>query len=57
VADSSGRSSTRSGGVPPRHYPADRDPAKIDARYQNGVLTIMAPMAEHAMPRQIKVKI
>jgi HSP20 family protein len=37
--------------------PTDVDPAKIEARYRNGVLTIMAPKAEHAMPRQIKVKI
>jgi HSP20 family molecular chaperone IbpA len=33
------------------------DSAKIEAHYQNGVLTIIAPKAEQAMPRQIKVKI
>ncbi|TMF05294.1 MAG: Hsp20/alpha crystallin family protein [Chloroflexi bacterium] len=37
--------------------PTEVDPAKIEARYQNGVLTMIAPKAEHAMPRQIKVKI
>jgi HSP20 family protein len=37
--------------------PTEVDPAKIEARYQNGVLTLIAPKAEHAMPRQIKVKI
>jgi HSP20 family protein len=36
--------------------PTEVDPAKIEARYQNGVLTLIAPKAEHAMPRQIKVK-
>jgi HSP20 family protein len=37
--------------------PTEVDSAKIEAHYQNGVLTIIAPKAEQAMPRQIKIKI
>ena len=36
--------------------PTEVDPARVEARYQNGVLTMIAPKAEHAMPREIKVK-
>src|SRR5918999_5884568 len=31
------------------------DPEKIEARYENGVLTVMLPKAERAKPREIRV--
>src|SRR5919112_2265759 len=31
------------------------DPEKIEARYENGVLTVMIPKAERAKPREIRV--
>ena len=37
--------------------PLEVDPSKIEATYTNGVLWATAPKAEHAMPRQIQVKL
>ena len=36
--------------------PAEVDADKVDARYANGVLTLILPKAEAAKPRQIVVK-
>jgi HSP20 family protein len=36
--------------------PAEVDPARVDARYADGVLTLTLPKAEEAKPRQITVK-
>ena len=33
------------------------DPAKVEAMYQNGVLVITMPKAEHAKPRQVQVQL
>jgi HSP20 family protein len=33
------------------------DPEKIEANYENGVLTVALPKAERARPRQIEVKV
>jgi HSP20 family protein len=35
--------------------PSDIDADRIEARLQNGILTVMVPKAEAAKPRQIKV--
>lgn len=35
--------------------PGDIDASRIEARLQNGILTVMIPKAEAAKPRQIKV--
>jgi HSP20 family protein len=35
--------------------PADVDADKVQAAYQNGILLLTAPKAEHAKPRTIKV--
>jgi HSP20 family protein len=35
--------------------PSDIDSDRIEARLENGVLTVMVPKAEAAKPRQIKV--
>jgi HSP20 family protein len=35
--------------------PSDIDANRIEARLQNGILTVMVPKAEAAKPRQIKV--
>jgi len=32
------------------------DPAKVEALYQNGILLITMPKAEHARPRQVQVQ-
>jgi len=32
------------------------DPAKVEALYQNGILLITMPKAEHAKPRQVQVQ-
>jgi HSP20 family protein len=37
--------------------PGDIDANKIEATYQNGVLMITAPKAEHTRPKQIKVQV
>jgi HSP20 family protein len=36
--------------------PASADPAKIDARFHKGVLTIQVPKAEEAKPKKITIK-
>jgi HSP20 family protein len=36
--------------------PVEVDPNKIEATYSNGILTVTAPKAEHARPRQVQVK-
>jgi len=36
--------------------PAPFDTAKVEARYRDGILTIVLPKAEEAKPRQIPVK-
>lgn len=36
--------------------PAEVDSDHIEASYQNGVLMLTVPKAEHAKPRQIKIK-
>jgi HSP20 family protein len=36
--------------------PAELDSEHVEAAYQNGVLLLKVPKAEHAKPRQIKVK-
>jgi HSP20 family protein len=36
--------------------PSSVDVEKIDARYDNGILTVTLPKAERARPRQIEVK-
>jgi HSP20 family molecular chaperone IbpA len=33
------------------------DPAKVEAMYQNGILLITMPRAEHAKPRQVQVQL
>ena len=33
------------------------EPAKVEAMYQNGILLITMPKAEHAKPRQVQVQI
>ena len=33
------------------------DPTKVDATYQNGILFVTMPKAEHARPRQVQVQI
>ena len=35
--------------------PSDIDPDRIEARLENGILTVMVPKSEAAKPRQIKV--
>jgi HSP20 family protein len=37
--------------------PSTVDPERIEARYDNGVLTIFIPKAERARPREIEVKV
>ena len=37
--------------------PGDIDANKIEATYQNGVLMITAPKAEHTRPKQIKIQV
>jgi HSP20 family protein len=37
--------------------PVEFDPNKIEATYQNGVLMITVPKAEHTRPKQIKVQL
>lgn len=48
----------RSYGVFERSFalPSTVDTDRIEARYDNGVLTVMLPKAERAQPRQIEVK-
>ena len=48
----------RSYGVFERSFalPSTVDTDRIEARYDNGVLTVMLPKAERARPRQIEVK-
>lgn len=36
--------------------PGDFDSARVDARYANGILTLVLPKPEQAKPRQIAVK-
>lgn len=36
--------------------PASVDPARINADYRHGVLTVRLPKAEHARPRRIEVR-
>jgi HSP20 family protein len=36
--------------------PTDVDSAKVEARYNDGILTLTLPKAEEAKPRQIQVK-
>jgi HSP20 family protein len=36
--------------------PGEVDPGKADARYDNGILTITVPKAEHVKPKSIKVQ-
>ena len=36
--------------------PGDIDPDKVDARLDNGILTVVVPKAEAAKPKQITVK-
>jgi HSP20 family protein len=36
--------------------PAEVDPARVDARYADGILTLTLPKAEEAKPRQITVR-
>jgi HSP20 family protein len=36
--------------------PNSIDPEKIEARYENGILTVSLPKAEKARPREIPVK-
>lgn len=38
------------------HLPANVDGAKVSARYENGVLTLVVPKAEAAKPRVIEVE-
>ena len=33
------------------------DPARVEAMYQNGILLITMPKAEHAKPRQVQVQL
>jgi HSP20 family molecular chaperone IbpA len=33
------------------------DPAKVEAMYQNGILLVTMPRAEHAKPRQVQVQL
>jgi HSP20 family protein len=33
------------------------DPGKVEAMYQNGILLITIPKAEHAKPRQVRVQL
>ena len=33
------------------------DPAKVEALYQNGIVLVTLPKAEHAKPRQIQVQV
>jgi HSP20 family protein len=33
------------------------DPTKVDATYQNGILFVTMPKAEHARPRQVQVQL
>ena len=35
----------------------ENDPAKVEALYQNGILLITMPKAEHAKPRQVQVQL
>ncbi|MFQ5698572.1 MAG: Hsp20/alpha crystallin family protein [Myxococcota bacterium] len=36
--------------------PRDLDPAKATARYERGVLTVLIPRREEALPRQIQIE-
>jgi HSP20 family protein len=36
--------------------PTEIDPNKVEASFENGVLTVMLPKAEAVKPRQVKVK-
>lgn len=36
-------------------FPKDVNPDKVEARFENGVLTIEVPLAEHAQPRRIAI--
>jgi HSP20 family protein len=35
--------------------PAGVDPDRVEARFDNGVLTVRIPRPEHAKPRRIKI--
>jgi HSP20 family protein len=37
-------------------FPAGADHSKVEAHYENGILTVVLPKAETAMPRKIQVK-
>src|SRR3954453_4391090 len=44
------------GSVSRQVFPSDPlDPGRLDARYENGVLTLSIPVAEKAAPRKIEV--
>ena len=49
----------RSYGVFERSFglPSTVDPEKIQAAYQNGILTVTVPKAERARPREISIKV
>ena len=36
--------------------PGEIDPGKADANYENGILTVTVPKAEHVKPKSIKVQ-